>query len=314
MTVTARSRIRVMLPLAAAGSLLLGRLDPLSAKQGKRMFDTITYTSTVADEQFATKLQVGADGWGRLSLGSNRARRDRPIGLFQQPVPATLLQRLGGLASGADFAASASQPSLIPDEVYRQINVALPNQPPIAKLVGEKLATPAPFGRMEAVLHEIIEYLQQFPQLAIGMRLPPMPARLEAGKPLPIVLQLRNAGSTAFVVELPALWGQKATHCEVRALRSDIPSADLRSEHQAFLQLDAKSFKRSEPAHGTTHAELLPSEQLGLWFESPVAWPLGQYSVELSLSLSLFNRDRKLLFVGGLASPPQPVEVHPPPK
>ena len=314
MTMPARSRIRVMLPIAAAGGLLLGRFDLLSAKQGKRMFDTITYTSTVADEQFATKLQVGADGWGRLSLGSNRARRDRPIGLFQQPLPAPLLQRLDSIANGVDFAASPTQPSLIPDEVYRQINVALPNQAPMAKLVGEKLATPAPFARMEAVLHEAIEFLQQYPQLAISMRLQPMPARLAAGLPLPFVLQLRNAGSTAFVLEMPGLWGQKATHCEVRALRSDIPSADLRSEHQAFLQLDAKSFKRSEPAHGTTHAELLPSEQLGLWFESPVTWPLGQYSVELSLSLTLFNRDRKLLFVGGLASPPQRVEVHPPPK
>lgn len=314
MSVSARSRLRVTLPLAAGASLLVGRIDLLSAKQGKRMFDTITYTSNVADEQFATKLQIGADGWGRLSLGSNSARRDRPIGLFQQPVPATLLQRLGGLATGADFAASATQPSLIPDEVYRQINVALPNQAPIAKLVGEKLVTPVPFGRLEAVLHEVIEYLQQFPQLAIGMRLQPMPARLVAGKALPIVLQLRNTGSTAFVVEMPALWGQKATHCEVRALRSDIPSADLRSEHQAFLQLDAKSFKRSEPAHGTTHAELLPSEQLGLWFEPPAAWPLGQYSLELSLSLSLFNRDKKLLFVGGLAGAPQQVVIEPPPR
>ena len=312
MNVPAGRRLRVALPLAAAGGLIFGRIDPLWATQGKRMFDTITYTSNLADEQFATRLQVGGDGWGRLSLGSNRARREQPIGLFQERLPAALMQRLDSLARGPDLAASASQPSLIPDEVHRQINVALPQQAPIVKLVGEKLATPAAFARMEAALHEAIDHLLQFPQLAVALRLQPPPARLAAGQALPLVLQLRNAGSTPFVLEMPALWGKKASHCELRALRSDIPSAELRSVHQAFAQLDAQAYKRSEPAQGAGHAELRPSEQLGLWFELPAGWAPGPYAVELNLSLTLFNRDMKPLFVGGAASPPHAVELEKP--
>ncbi len=290
--------------------LWLALSSSISAKQGSIMSNTISYTSTAADDQFPTRLLITPQGLGQLSLGSNRDRRDRAVGQFQQTVPANLLQALNAALASPDFAASASQASLVPDEAYREINLsAAAGDQPIVKRFGEQIPPSAAFVRAERELVQIIEYLQSHPVLSIAMQVLPLPAAVAAGRSMEIEINLRNLGRSAFFVESPMTWGQKTTSGELKALRSDIPSAQLRSQHQVFGQLQAANFVKAEFKQDGPAFEVAPGALLSLRFKQPVDWPAGDYAVEISMSLTLFSAQGKALFIGGLVSPPQAVKV-----
>ena len=70
------------------------------------MSNTVIYRSNAADDRFETTLTLHPNGIGHLSIGSNRAQRNWPIGRFEAPVPASLAQQLGA-ALGGDLTAPA---------------------------------------------------------------------------------------------------------------------------------------------------------------------------------------------------------------
>ena len=294
---------------AALGCLLFTLSTPLPAKQGQIMSNTVTYTSTVADEHFATKLLITPDGLGKLSLGSNRDHRERSIGQFQQLIPAEMLQNLAATLNSRDFANSPSQQTLVPDESYREIKSITPDQQQTVKMIGEELPTPPIFGKAEQAIQEIINYLQKFPLLSVSMRVQPFPPLVDAGKTVNIDIVLRNLGRTPYFIESPKDWGKQATHCELKAIRSDIPLADLKSQHQVFVQLDGSAFVKSEPQQTDALFGLMPGEQIGLRFQHRIDWAPGQYDIDISLALTVFNQDKKALFIGGVVSPPQALKV-----
>lgn len=294
---------------AALFCLWLLHCHSLFAEQGNIMSNTISYTSTVADEFFATQLLITPDGVGKLSLTSNRDQRDRAIGQFQQLIPSNSLQNLSALLVSREFAEAPSQQTMLPGEAYREIVLTTPAQQQIDKLVGEELATPAVFGKAEQLIQEIIDYLQKFPALSLAMRLAPLPAKLEAGENLLIDITLRNQGRTPLFIESPQAWGQKATQGELKAVRADVPLAELGSQHQVFAQLDGSHFLQSVPEQSGPMWGLMPGEQIAMRFQQTVAWPAGRYQLEISLALGAFDQDGKPLFAGNLISLPQAVEV-----
>jgi len=294
---------------AALGCLLLTLSTSLPAKQGSIMSNTVTYTSTVADEHFATKLLITPDGLGKLSLGSNRDHRDRSIGQFQQLIPAAMLQNLASTVNGLEFANSPSQQTLVPDESFREIKLITPDQQQTVKMIGEELPTPAIFGKAEQAIQEIINYLQKFPLLSVSMRVLPLPPLVDAGKTVNIDIVLRNLGRTPYFIESPKDWGKQATHCELKAIRSDIPLAELKSQHQVFVQLDGSAFIKPESQQNDAPLGLMPEEQIGLRFQHQIDWAPGQYDIDISLALTVFNKDKKALFIGGMVSPPLAIKV-----
>ncbi len=273
------------------------------------MSNTITYTSTVADEHFATKLLITPDGLGKLALGSNRDHRERSIGQFQQIIPSEMLQNLASTVNGREFASSPTQKTLIPDESFREIKLITPDQQQTIKMIGEELSTPAVFGKAEQAIQEIIDYLQKFPLLSLSMRVLPLPSLVDAGKTANVDIVLRNLGRTPYFIDSPKDWGKQATQCELKAIRTDIPMEQLKSQHQVFVQLDGSAFIKSEPQQSDAVFGLMPGEQISLRFQHQVDWPPGQYAIDFSLALTVFNKDKKALFIGGMVSPSQALKV-----
>ncbi len=273
------------------------------------MNPTISYVSTVADDRNATRLTVSPEGVGVLVIGSNRDARTRPIGRFQTRLPADLVARLTAAVAAPAFAAAASQPSLVPDESYRRIQVAWSNDSPVAKLAGEQIETPPAFAVAESALREVIAVLVRSPVGALGLTLAPLPEQVQSGTPAPVELVLANPSPLAYRIPAPALWGQRASSGELSAIRTDIPAAERKLGDQHFIQLTAGDFAAAAPPIQGTAILLPPGERLHLRFLPVIPWPPGQYGIEVTLAVTAVGDDGQTLFTGALATAPGTLRV-----
>ena len=273
------------------------------------MLPTVSYVSTAADDRYATRLTVAPDGMGTLVVGSNRDARTRPIGYFQARLPPDLAQRLAAVVSGAAFAASATQPSLVPDESYRRIQVRMPDGAERDKLAGEQIATPPAFGEAEAVLHDAVAVLMKSPVAAMAMAMAPQAQQVQTGDALVTEVTLANLGRVSYRIPAPAQWSARGVSCELSALRSDIALASLGMQDQQFLHFDSGHLAAAQPPITDDAIRLSPGERVRLQFRSVIAWPPGQYRLELALTLTAVGDDGKPVFSGVLVSPPTSLQV-----
>ena len=273
------------------------------------MQPTVSYLSTAADDRHATRLVIAPDGVGKLAIGSNRDVRTRPIGRFEARIPSRLAEQLGHLVSGAAFAQSQSQSALVPDESYRRIQVALPDGSKIDKILGEELATPRPFGEAERTLGEAIEYLIRSPVAALAMGMATLPPRVRQGEDAEIELQLVNVGRLPYRITAPDRWGQEGATCELSAIRSDVPLAELGMQDQHFAQLDGGGLVAAAPPITGPSIQLAPGAQVRLVFRQIIDWQPGAYRVEIALSVTAEGEDGGVLFAGGLVSAPGILDV-----
>jgi hypothetical protein len=284
---------------------------PAALAGGDTVAVTLQYTTNVADERFITQLAVAADGNATLMVGSNRLERNRPIGRFEAPLPDGMARRLEAVATGRPLLGAPSQPSLIPDEVFREIRVTPPGDGPAVKLVGEQLLTPEPFAQAEAEIARVIEHVQRHAVIGVSMEMAQLPSELRVGQSMVIDVALRNVGRVPFRFETPTAWGQRGTQAELSALRSDIPEMDLRSEHQRFVQIGGATLVRTEPPVAEPLPLLMPGERQYARFQCPLDWPPGRYGVELSLTMTLFDEKNRPAFTGGLVGTRQYVTLLP---
>lgn len=292
---------------------LLGVLSVIVAMpalaQDKSMSNTIIYTSNKADDRFETELTVRPDGAAVLKIGSNRDRRSGPAGLFRAVVPAHLMAQLSRDMSSPAFLGAPSQAQLVPDESFREIKVIGPDNHSLVKLVGEELATPAPFAQAESAIEAIILYLLKSPVIAIVMQVSVFPERVIAGQRTPFDLVLGNVGQKAFILDAPTQWGEKASQGELTAVRTDVPLAELTSVHQQFMPMGRSNFEAANPSIVGPRVRLGPGEGIALRFQSDFGWEPGRYKVDIDLALPLLGDDDKPLMLVGLVSEPKPVTV-----
>ncbi|TVQ87029.1 MAG: hypothetical protein EA400_11815 [Chromatiaceae bacterium] len=277
---------------------------------------TVSYTSTLADDRHDHRLVIAPDGQARLRLGSNRGQPTRPIGRFVGSVPAPLHQRLAAILGGAAFAAAPSQPSLVPDESYRRIQVSAPDPSPgLNKLVGEQLATPLAFAEAEQVLERMIEQLLTQPEAALAMNLVLPRSEVQAGERALLELHLIQRGGRAIRLSAPDRWGtgQGQVVAELTALRADRPVAELTFADQHFLQLGADNLTSSEPPPAGPTLQLGSGGRVQLRFQPVIDWAPGTYRIELALTLQARGEDDAPLFDGVLVSAPVQLTVLAPP-
>lgn len=273
------------------------------------MSPTVNYRSNTADDRFETTLVVDPTGAGRLIIGSNRGRPASPVGRFEAPVPAPLQQNLSA-ALGSGFAASPSQDTLVPDEAFREIT-ARSGSAQITKRVGEQLATPAAFAAAEDVIKRIMEELIRHPALAIEVRLDGLPQSAIAGARGTLELILRNVGRHPFRLASPSAWGKSGWQGELVALRADIPTAALRTEHQKFVQLNASNLTGIAPAQPTGPLRIAPGMAVTARFQVPLDWPSGQYNIQSTITMNLLNDAQEVLFTGSAVTASRSMEIRP---
>ncbi|MBK8750340.1 MAG: hypothetical protein IPL99_01255 [Candidatus Competibacteraceae bacterium] len=292
---------------------LLGGLSVIVAMpalaQEKSMSNIISYTSNKADDRFETELTVRPDGAAVLKIGSNRDRRSGPAGLFRAVVPAHLIAQLSRDTTSPAFLGAPSQVQLVPDETFREIKVIGPENSPLVKLVGEELATPAPFAQAESTIESIILFLLKSPVVAIVMQVSMFPEQVIAGQRTPFDLVLGNVGQKPFFLDAPTQWGEKASQGDLVAVRTDIPLAELTSAHQQFLPLGRSNFEVANPSIIGPRVRLGPGEGIALRFQSDFSWEPGRYKVDIDLVLPLLGDDDKPLMLVGLVSESKPVSV-----
>ena len=136
------------------------------------------------------------------------------------------------------------------------------------KLVGEELATPAPFAQAESTIESIILFLLKSPVVAIVMQVSMFPEQVIAGQRTPFDLVLGNVGQKPFFLDAPTQWGEKASQGDLVAVRTDIPLAELSSAHQQFLPLGRSNFEVANPSIIGPRVRLGPGEGIALRFQS----------------------------------------------
>jgi hypothetical protein len=268
----------------------------------------IQYVSNVADDRFQTVLEVAPDGAGRLSIGSNRDRRDVPIGRFEGALPPPLREQLASATSDPAFRESPSQDMLMPDESYRQIRVDADGAT-LVKRIGEELAAPPAFLAVEAALARAIDHLLASPVVAMDVAVAGLPQRISAGSQAPLELVIQNRGTRPYALPGPSRWGAKGIQCELVATRSDIPLERLGIEHQRFVQLDATRADRALASELGDTIELAPGARVTVRFQPTFDWPAGAYRVEVSLTVAVAGTSETPALEGGLVTAPRMLEI-----
>lgn len=271
---------------------------------------TIRYLTTVVDDRHATELLVEADGRARLSVGSNRDQRARPVGRFEAVLPADLLRRLHDATADPAFAAAPAQASLVPDESYRSIEWRRAGGAPVTKVVGEQLAPPAAFVRAESAIAEAIALVARAPLQALALRLTPPKPTHRPGQPLALELHLANVGREPLRLAAPRAWGRGGTSATIGALRADVAPAAQRPDDQRFIALDGAAFTGADKALPAEDSFVLaPQARLRLGFAVPVDLAVGRWAIEVDYEVAGQAADGALLFEAALFTEPVTIEV-----
>lgn len=273
--------------------------------EDSRMLTVLTYTDATIDDRFQTRLVIQPDGEARLSVGSNRPRPKAPIGLYCGPLSAEELRDLSQLLGAPAFLQSSSQQELMPNETYRALQLSGAGRE-LTKLIGESLPAPAAFVAVEQRLAPIMNQLRRRPQLELALDAAIESTRIRPGDSMRLDLAIRNLSPATIAVDSPARWSQNNVQAELRALRDDIPMADLRSEHQYVVSLDADHLvTRAHPGQ----VQLGPGQPLNASFALPVDWAPGRYRLTVELALTVQDPSGKDIFSGGLVGKPLSVEL-----
>lgn len=273
------------------------------------MDTSLHYQSTAADDRHVNELWVDPDGRARLRLGTNRDQRSRGIGHFEAPLPGELLQRLQAALAAPAFAALGSQPSLVPDEAYRSIELRRGGTVVGEKVYGEQVATPPAFAAAESLIVEAIALVAKVPRAALTLRLSPPVSTVHAGAAMHLEMLLGNPGSRALLLPTPRRWVTGDTAASVQLLRDDVALERLGPSDQRFVALGAATLVAAEPPAAGAWLRIDPERRARLRFSVPMDLPPGRWRLVLNFEASVFDEHEKPLFGGGLFTEPVLVEV-----
>jgi len=294
---------------ALASALLVVWLTQTMESRGADMAGRIVYFTNLVDDVFPTEFIVEPNGMATLVVRSNRRERTQPIGIFRAQLPESVLAHIGRSVENQNFRRSPSQEVLVPDETYRQITMMQIGGGKTVKRVGEAMASPPEFLAAENAMQPAIEMVRQNPTLGLSMTVGSFPAEIGSGEPQPFVVVLTNVGRGPFQIDPPKAWGGEGTAGEIMALRSDIAEAELRSEHQSFVNLNGSLVREYEPKPEEGPIELAPGQRLVVTFAIPFDWPNGQYAVDIALTVLLRSQSAQQEFRAEVVGSPIEIKI-----
>lgn len=267
------------------------------------MTPRIEYWSNLADEMWPMTLTVAPDGEAELTVLTNG---DNPavnhIGIYRGEVRPDQVSALAEAVQSPDFLALREPEGLAPGQVSRYFRSEFDSGQSEQRTVGEE--SPQAFKKAEGIALAIAGELRSRPALAIGLRLPEPPGRFFAGDELAIAVEMVNVGSGPIRMPYPASWQNQGVECVLKAVRSDVPPAEISGAHQYFLHVVGDAIRFPAPSSsGSEHVVLAPGDKLAFRIVVRPDWSIGSYDSQISIAISLTAEDGNHLLRGELVSP-----------
>lgn len=259
------------------------------------------YWTNQNDDAHPTELQVSTARGAVLRVEAGaEGSSPQPVGLFRSHPPASELTRLWDIVSTRAFQSERNASDILPGEVVRRITVRIPGQPDIERIASESAPAPREFVDAERILVRLAELARAQPQYATALSLGTPTAALDrAAAGVSLSVDVRNAGTTPLLLPGPASWAADRVTFTLFVLRSDLPVAELRNEHQRILELGPDDVKVAEPPGGAVRRDrfyLDPGSSLRLHLSHRIGdLPRGKYEVWTEIALPIREADGSLV-------------------
>ena len=289
--------------------LLCTGCNTLTPGQGgsEKMKFEFSYTDSSSD----MSLVITEDGLATLTIGDNRADPDfDAVGLFRARLSPQHLSDLVSSMQAGDFRNVQSPDSALPGEAVRQLRLKMEGGDEIMKWAAFNTPTPPEFAAVEERALTIVRLMRQYPVCTIAVKATGLPREIERDIPVEFDVVFINPGSETVKVEDPDKWSGEVANLQIVGLRSDIPLEDLADYHQKFEELTKESIVDIQAEKPDGPLIPIPSKgSLTFRVRTPLDWPPGHYDVQLSLYVSLFDKDDAELLDCQLLSRPYPVKI-----
>jgi hypothetical protein len=252
----------------------------------------IEYWSNHASDAHPTVLTVSASEPATLFVGSNADSPGvAPVGTFQATPPPA---ETDALVHVARMLVRNPRPVLapaLPGEEIRRLTIALDSGPQETRHVTESSPPDQWFLTAEAAAVALANVVLQHPKVALSAQ---TVVRLNGTGRVEVAVKLVNVGFDSLAIPHPDFWADGSVSIQVVARRNDVPLAELRNEHQHFLDLSKAQLVSTNPAlvQARTIA-IAPHREVTFNFSAGLVLPQGNYDVWLALDTALLD-DRGL--------------------
>lgn len=251
----------------------------------------IEYWSNHASDAHPSVLTVSASEPATLLVGSNADNPGMdPVGTFRAAPPPAETDALVHVARMLVRTPTVFAPAL-PGEEMRRLTMALDSGPPQTRQVTESSPPDQWFLTAEAAAVAVAKVVRQHPKVALSAQ---TVVRLKGAGRVEVAVKLVNVGLEALAIPHPDFWADGSVSIQVTARRNDVPLAELRNEHQSFLDLSRGQLLSTSPTlvQARTIA-IAPHGELTFNFSADLPLPHGNYDVWLTLDTALLD-DRGL--------------------
>ena len=192
----------------------------------------------------------------------------------------------------------------LPGQVVRKLTVTSSSGTEQVRYATEASALDPEFSAAESEAIALVQLLRQHPRAALSGQStfrPMGPERLE------VIVKLVNVGIAPLAIPHPDAWGEGAVSITITALRSDVPLADLRNEHQRFVSLSRAQLADTKPLlePGRT-VTLAPTKDVTLTFATNLPLPRGSYDIWTTIETAILDPQGSPLMRAELVSAKAP--------
>jgi hypothetical protein len=248
----------------------------------------IEYWSNHASDAHPTVLTISASEPALLFVGSNADNPGlEPVGTFRATPPPAETDALVHVARMLVRTPQSVVAAALPGEEIRRLTIALDSGPQETRHVTESSPPDQWFLRAEAAAVALAKVVRQHPKVALSAQ---TVVRLNGTGRVEVAVKLVNVGFDALAIPHPDFWTDGSVSIQVTARRNDVPLAELRNEHQRFLDLSKAELVSASPALVQARTiTIAPHGELTFNFSADLALPQGNYDVWLTLDTALLN-------------------------
>lgn len=271
------------------------------------MLYEIEYWSNNASDAHPLVLTVAAPANASLTVGSNGdTPGSAPVGIFAAGLPPASVDPLLRAATALAAPAAAIGPAN-PGELVRRLTASVEGQPPIARTATESSPADPAFEAAEREALALAALVRQHPKLALSVV---ASFGFGAGGSVDIAVKLTNVGVDPVCIPHPDQWTDQPVLVNVTARRNDVPLAQLRNEHQVFLELSRDRLAGVTPTQAAAPTiTIAPRQDVTFKFSAILKLTAGSYDVWLACDTPLLDAKGNVVLRAELVSAKQPRQV-----
>jgi len=255
----------------------------------------ITYWSNEGETTLPNELLIANDGETVLKIRSNRSNTEfSNTGIYRAHFKEARFLPLVNALRNEEFVRLQAPQNLPPGIAIRKLSIKGNDKTTIEKITTGTIQTPPAFQAAEKLALEWVTTVRKTPYQAISIQFDQLPSQFNSGDSVSFSVTLANAGFQNIQIPHPAKWNEHSTQMTLKALRSDIPLAELRSRHQKFetLSKDNMNEIKAKNVQGPM-ITLVPSDKITMLLQKKFDWDNGDYDTNISCLLPLFDMEGK---------------------